>query len=127
MNLEFCNSLTLSRRAAASPSEPELACKKSLRSAPIIDQLDRSREILLRLASDIPEDKWSKVPSTGGWSPAKITAHLIMVENKLTSAAAQITQSPAIHLPRWKRLHLPIAIIQWRLIRVKTSFQSRKT
>jgi hypothetical protein len=90
------------------------------KTTPIIDELNRTRGKLLSVASGIPEKEWSDKATGGGWSPAEIIAHLTMVETKVTSVAAQIAQAPAVHVPRWKRFHLPIAFVQWRLIRVKT-------
>ena len=88
--------------------------------APIIDHLNRTRASLLDLSVKIPDEQWSLAAPGGGWSPGEIIAHLTMVETKVTGVAARIIQSPAIRVPVWKRMHLPIAFVQWRVIRVKT-------
>jgi hypothetical protein len=88
--------------------------------APIIDQLNRTRASLLALAAEIQEKQWSEPPPGGGWSPGEIIAHLSMVETRVSSQSARIVQAPAIRVPAWKRIHVPVAFVQWRVIRVKT-------
>jgi hypothetical protein len=88
--------------------------------APIIDQLNRTRASLLALIAKFQDERWSEPPPGGAWSPGEIIAHLIMVETRVSSHAARIVQAPAIRVPAWKRIHVPVAFVQWRLIRVKT-------
>ena len=88
--------------------------------APIIDHLNRTRANLLAIASVVPEEHWSEPAHDGRWSPAEIIAHLTMVETRVTGVAARLVQSPAVRVPLWKRLHMPISMVQWRIIRVKT-------
>jgi hypothetical protein len=88
--------------------------------APIIDHLNRTRASLLDLCARIPDEQWPLAAHGGDWSPGEIIAHLTMVETKVTGVAARIIQSPAIRVPLWKQMHLPIAFVQWRVIRVKT-------
>jgi hypothetical protein len=38
----------------------------------------------------------------------------------MTGAAAKITKKPPIHVPLWKRIHIPVALAAWRGVRVET-------
>jgi DinB family protein len=47
-------------------------------------------------------------------------AHLIMVERFILGTADKMIQGPPLAMPLYKRLHLPLAIVEARLIRRKS-------
>jgi hypothetical protein len=49
-----------------------------------------------------------------------VVAHVTMVETLLTGAAAKITQKPPFPVPLWKRIHIPVALVSWRVVRVES-------
>ena len=86
----------------------------------IIGKLTRAQEGFLRAADAIPADEWKTSPGNGVWSAAELVAHLIMAERFILGTADKMTQKPALSAPFYKRLHLPLAIVEARLIRRKT-------
>jgi DinB family protein len=87
---------------------------------PIVRKLDRAEVGLFRAADAIHPDQWKSCPDDGMWSAGEVVAHLIMVERTILGKADRITQKPVRLTPLWKRFHLPLAIVEARLIRLKT-------
>jgi DinB family protein len=87
---------------------------------PIVRKLDRAQAGLHRAADAIRADQWKSCPCDGAWSAGEVVAHLIMVERTILGKADRITQKPLKLTPLWKRFHLPLAIVEARLIRLKT-------
>lgn len=87
---------------------------------PIVDHLNRSRAKLLRAADVVPADQWSTRPSHDAWSAGELVAHLIMVERTIVGHADRIREKPPRPTPLLKRFHLPLALVESRLIRRKT-------
>ncbi len=74
----------------------------------------------MRAADGIRTDQWKSCPGNGVWSAGEVVAHLIMVERTILGKADRITQKPVRLTPVWKRFHLPLALVEARLIRLKT-------
>ena len=87
---------------------------------PIIDNLSRARAGLLRAADSVSAEQWNRNPCEGTWSAAELVAHLIMVERAIIAVADRLLQKPPKSTPLWKRLHLPMALVEARVIRRKT-------
>lgn len=87
---------------------------------PIVRKLDRAQVGLLRAADAIRADQWKNCPGVGAWSAGEVVAHLIMVERTVLGKADRITQKPVKLTPPWRRFHLPLALVEARLIRRKT-------
>lgn len=87
---------------------------------PIVRKLARAQTGLLRAADGIHADQWKSCPCDGAWSAGEVVAHLIMVERTILGKADRITQKPVKLTPPWKRFHLPLALVEARLIRRKT-------
>jgi hypothetical protein len=86
----------------------------------IIGKLVRAQEGLLSAADAIPADEWKTSPGNGVWSAAELVAHLIIVERFILGTTDKMTHKPAQPAPLYKRLHLPLAMVEARLIRRKT-------
>jgi hypothetical protein len=87
---------------------------------PIVRKLDRAQVGLFRAADAIRADQWESCPGNGVWSAGEVVAHLIMVERTILGKADRTTQKPVKLTPLWKRFHLPLALVEARLIRLKT-------
>jgi DinB superfamily len=90
------------------------------RLAPIFEKLSEAQSVFLRAADAIPSDQWNKKPSKGEWSAAEVVAHLVMVERAVVSAADRVTQKAPKPVSVLKRMHLPLWLVEARLIRRKT-------
>jgi DinB superfamily len=87
---------------------------------PILEKLRRAHHTLLHVADSVPADQWNATPEQGGWSAAELVAHLIMVERSVISKADGLLQKTPKHIPFLKRFHLPLALVEARLIRRKS-------
>jgi DinB family protein len=88
--------------------------------APILAQLARSQDIYLAAATPIPESHWRRSPHQGAWSAAEVTAHVCMVEANIIDRASKGVQKPAEIVPFWRRGHIPLPIVSWRVIKRKS-------
>jgi len=88
--------------------------------ARITDKLARAQQAFLGAADAIPPDLWRTRPPEGGWSPAEITAHLCQVERTILGTADRILRHPPRPTPLLKRLHLPLKLVESRLLRRKS-------
>ncbi|MGD0906591.1 MAG: DinB family protein [Candidatus Acidiferrales bacterium] len=86
----------------------------------LIDKLQRSRKGFEAAARSIPAEHWRTPPAEGVWSAAEVVAHVTMVETLMTGAAAKITKRPPVVVALLKRFHIPVAVVAWRYVRVKT-------
>jgi hypothetical protein len=86
----------------------------------LVEKLHRSREEFETAARAIPAQHWRTPPGDGSWSAAEVVAHVTMVETLMTGAAAKITKKPPVVVPLFNRFHIPVAVVAWRAIRVKT-------
>jgi DinB superfamily len=54
------------------------------------------------------------------WSAAEVVAHLIMVEQHILGAACKVANKTAKHFSIWKRRHLPLWLVEARVIKRKS-------
>lgn len=87
---------------------------------PILEHMNKTRAALLAAAEAVPDKLWRKSPCAGAWSAGEVIAHLAMVEKQIVKGAEKIASSPPIVEPMWKRIHLPVRLGEWRLVKVKT-------
>ena len=97
------------------------------RLAPILEKLARAQSRMLGTADEVPADQWRTRPKGGGWCAAEIVAHLIMVERSVVGSADRVVQHPPKRFSRLQRLHLPLALVEARLVKraVATAGRSR--
>jgi len=74
----------------------------------------------LAAADAVPADRWKTCPSKGRWSAGELVCHLIQVERTIITNADRMLQRPPKRLPFLKRFHIPLAIVESRLIPRKT-------
>jgi uncharacterized damage-inducible protein DinB len=87
---------------------------------PILEKLAHAQSRLLHTADSVRADQWQTRPRRGGWSAAELVAHLIMVERAILGRADRVMQDAPRHFPLLKSFHLPLALVEARLIRRKT-------
>lgn len=90
------------------------------RLEPILEKLGVAQQRLLRTADGVPADQWKTGAGNGTWSAAQVVAHLIMVERTVIGNADRLLQKAPKHFSLLKRFHLPLALVESRLIRRKT-------
>jgi DinB superfamily len=90
------------------------------RLAPILEKLAHAQSRLLHTADSVRPDQWKTRPVRGGWSAAEVVAHLIMVERAVLGSADRVMQHAPKHFSLLRKIHLPLALVESRLIRRKT-------
>jgi uncharacterized damage-inducible protein DinB len=87
---------------------------------PIREKLARAQTAFFRAADAIPAEKWDNCPGLNEWSAAQLVAHLVVVERGVVTNVDRLTQKAPIPVPFPKRLHLPLWLVEARLIRRKS-------
>ncbi len=85
----------------------------------IIENLARAQSKLLRGADAVPADQWKTRPAEGQWSAGELISHLSAIERAILSRADKLLQKPPITVPFYKRFHVPMMIVEARVIRRK--------
>jgi uncharacterized damage-inducible protein DinB len=88
--------------------------------ATIVENLARAQRELLRAAEAVPEDQWKTRPAEGRWSAGELIGHLSAVERAILSRADKLLQKPSKSPPFFKRFHVPMMMVEARVIRLKT-------
>jgi hypothetical protein len=87
---------------------------------PIRARLARAQSAFFRAADTIPAEKWGNCPAQNEWSAAQLVAHLMVVERGVVTNVDQLTQQSPIPVPFAKRMHLPLWLVEARVIRRKS-------
>ena len=87
---------------------------------PIREKLARAQTAFFRAADTIPTEKWGNCPAADEWSAAQLVAHLVVVERGVVTRVDQLTQNSPSPIPLLKRLHLPLWLVEARVIRRKS-------
>jgi len=87
--------------------------------ATIIENLARAQSELLRAADVVPADQWKAKPAEGRWSAGELIGHLSAIERAILIRADKILQNPPKSVPFYKRFHVPMIIVEARVIRRK--------
>jgi uncharacterized damage-inducible protein DinB len=88
--------------------------------ATIIENLARAQGELLRAAGAVPADQWKTRPAEGRWSAGELTGHLLTIERAIIGRTDRLLSKPPKEVPFFKRFHVPMAVVESRLIRLKT-------
>jgi hypothetical protein len=88
--------------------------------SPIIEKLAEAQTKFLRTADTIPSDQWTRKANEEAWSAAEIVAHLMMVERAVVGGADRIIQRAPRPAGFLDRLHLPLWMVEARLVRRKS-------
>jgi hypothetical protein len=86
----------------------------------IQEKLKRAQTGFFRAADAISAEQWNCKPSAEEWSAAEMVAHLVTVERAILGGADRITQKTPKYIPFTKRFHLPLWLVESRLIRRKS-------
>jgi hypothetical protein len=85
----------------------------------IIANLARAQNELLRAADEIPAEQWKIRPVEGRWSAGELIVHLSAVERFILGRTDKLLQNSPKSVPFYKRFHLPMKIVEARVIRRK--------
>lgn len=86
----------------------------------IVENLTRAQKEFLSAADAVPPEQWKQNPSEGKWSAGEVVAHLIMVERAILTGTDRLLQKPPKPRPFFKRFHIPMALVESRLISLKS-------
>ncbi len=86
----------------------------------IVENLHDAQQCLLRAADAVPVEQWRTAPGEGQWSAGEVVCHLIGVERAILRSSDKLLQKPPRALPFYKRFHIPMAIVEARMMRLKT-------
>ncbi len=86
----------------------------------ILDRLACAQKELLRAADAVPVVQWETSPGNDRWTAGELTSHLISVERAILRAVDKLLQGPPKPYPWFKRFHLPMALVEARLIKRKS-------
>jgi uncharacterized damage-inducible protein DinB len=85
----------------------------------IIQNLARAQSELLRAADAVPAEQWKTRPADGRWSAGELICHLSAIERAILGRADKLLQKPPKPVPFYKRFHVPMMIVEARVIRRK--------
>ena len=86
----------------------------------IVANLDRARQGLLRAADGVSAGQWKTRPAEGRWSAGELVGHLITIESTILRSLGRLLEKPPKSVPFYKRFHVPMAVVESRLIRRKS-------
>ena len=87
---------------------------------PTLAKLARAQTSFFRAADEVVPEHWNTQPKPERWSAGQLVAHLVMVERAVVGGADRITQKTPRYIPFHKRFHIPIWVVESRVIRRKT-------
>ena len=80
-------------------------------------KLAEAQSAFLRAADSIPADQWTAKPSAEAWSAAELVAHLMIIERAVLGGADRISQKTPKPVAFLKRRHLPLWLVEARILR----------
>lgn len=86
----------------------------------ITENLARAQRDFLSAADAVRAEQWKMNPGSGRWSAGELVGHLITVERAVIGGADKLLQKPPKSVPFLKRFHIPMILVESRLIRRKT-------
>ncbi len=75
---------------------------------------------MLRAADAVSAEQWDLRPRAGKWSAAELVGHVMTIERAVLGAADRAVQKPPQRFHALLRVHLPLALSESRMLRVKT-------
>lgn len=87
---------------------------------PLLEKFHCAQTVFFRAADSISAEKWNTKPDPHEWSAAELVAHLMMVKRVILGGADRITQKRARAIPFLKRFHLPMRLVESRILRRKS-------
>jgi len=86
----------------------------------IAKNLVRTELEFLAATDLVSPDQWKTCPAEGRWSAGEVACHLITVERLIVRRAGKLFENPPTPRPFLKRFHLPMLLVEARLIPRKT-------
>jgi uncharacterized damage-inducible protein DinB len=86
----------------------------------MVANLDRAEQGLLRATDTVSANQWKARPGEGRWPAGEVVSHLITIERAILRNADRMLQNPPKSERFYKRFHVPMAVVESRLIRRKT-------
>ncbi len=87
--------------------------------ATIVKNLARAQIELLRAADAVPAGHWKTRPAEGRWSAGELIGHLSAIERAILRRADKLLQEPPKPAPWYRRFHIPMMLVEARVIRRK--------
>jgi len=87
--------------------------------ATTIGNLAHAQRELLRTADAVPVDQWQTRPAEGRRSAGELVGHLSAIERAILHRTDRLLQKPPKPMPFFKRFHVPMMIVEARVIRRK--------
>ena len=85
-----------------------------------VEKLSGAQQGLLRAADSVPAEEWNTQPDAHSWSAAQLVAHLCKVERGVLGYADRVVSKTPLPVTFFKRFHLPLALVESRLIKRKS-------
>ena len=85
----------------------------------ILQNLARAQSKLLHAADSVAAEQWKVRPADDRWSAGELIAHLSAIERAILGRADKLLQKPPKFVPFYKRFHIPMLIVEVRIIRRK--------
>lgn len=86
----------------------------------ISNHLSRAELQFLAATDLVSSEHWKICPREGCWSAGELVCHLITVERFIMHRASRLLQNHPTPRPFFKRFHLPMLLVEARLIPRKT-------
>ena len=102
------------------PREPHCYSEGVQCLSPIVEKLAEAQTTFFRAADAIPCEQWKAKPRVAEWSAAEVVAHLVIVERVILGGADRVTQKQPKQIAFLQRLHLPIWLVESRVVRRKS-------
>jgi hypothetical protein len=90
------------------------------RLEPILEKLMHAQTAFFRAADAIQPENWKVKTKPERWCAGELVAHLIMVERGILGGADRVVQKTPKRIPYLKRFHLPMWLVEARVIRRKS-------
>ena len=88
--------------------------------AAIREKLVLAQTLFFERADLIAAEHWEQQPGPQEWSAAELVGHLVVVERGIIARANNITQKTPLPVSFRKRLHLPLWLVEARVVRRKS-------
>jgi hypothetical protein len=85
-----------------------------------VQKLGLAQAAFLAAADAVDGPQWNFPPSLRAWSAAQLVAHLCQVERGVLGYADRVIRKTPLPVSRIRRFHLPMALIESRLIKRKS-------
>ena len=86
----------------------------------ISNNLIRAQQQFLHATDLVSSDQWKTRPGVGRWSAGELVGHLITVERLIIHHTSKLFENHPTPRPFLKRSHLPMLLVEARLIPSKT-------